>query len=755
MVKSLKKILGKVEFKINGPKDVSIKGITQDSREVKKGFLFVAVRGSKVNGHDFIEEAIEKGAKVIVGENHPEKAWLNSITYVKVNNSQNVLGIIASNWYENPSKKLKVIGVTGTDGKTTTASLIYHILLASGLKAGLVSTLAAKIGDKVYDTGLHVTNPDPITLQSLLAKMVDNKAKYAVLEVTSHGIEQKRIAGTDFYLNVLTNISHEHLDYHGTFNAYRDVKINFVLSGEEIVTNKDDKSYDYLAKKARNKKVTTYSISKEADLNASEIKRKDKRMEFSLKASGKLYRIRTNLPGEYNVANVLAAFSTINILGISFKEASRALLSFKAPKGRLEKVDEGQDFDVYIDFAHTPNSLRSVLTYLKEVTKGRLITVFGCAGERDTQKRYLMGKVAGELSDISIFTAEDPRREDIFDIMAKMASGANAAYAREVNSAQLGAHSGKNNVFFRVPQRGEAIALAIQKVAKKNDSVVIAGKGHEKSMAYGSWEHPWSDRKAVVNALKPENNLAAIVLAAGLGKRIKSRLPKVLHKIAGWPMLDYTLQILRAAKLSEIVVVVGYKRELVEKNVGGAVKFALQENAKGGTAQASEIGLKKVSLDKKYILVLYGDDSAFYKAETIKAVVDSHKRTNAVLSFVTLIKTDPTGLGRIVRDGSGRLLGIVEEKDATEAQRKIKEINDGLYVFNRGWLEKNLSRVRKSPVTDEYYLVDLIAIALKRKEKVNVFRLEDDRQWFGISTREQLAEAERKMEERLKKALEG
>jgi len=761
MVKSLKKVLGKLESIIIGPSDVSLKGITQDSKKVKKGFLFVAVRGQKFDGHDFIDEAINRGAKVVVAEKEPERNWLKSISYIKVDNSRKALGEIASNWFGNPSKKLKLIGVTGTDGKTTTASLIYHILKTAGFKVGLISTVSAMIGGKEYETGLHVTSPDPTSLQKLLAEMVKVNCKYAVLEVTSHALDQERVSGVIFDVGVLTNITHEHLDYHKTWLKYRDTKAKLFRKVKVAVLNKDDVLLfeDIRCEAPSDAEVMSYGIKeKSSDYFGANIKIKDSGTEFDIIAEDKSFSIKTKLFGDYNVSNILAACSVARGFDIPWIRIIKAVSTFSAPSGRLEEIKNRLGFKIFIDFAHTPNSLQEVLSLLRKLKKGRLIAVFGCAGERDAEKRSMMGEISGKLSDISVFTAEDPRSESIEKIIEQMANGAIKAEAKEITLGEiekLNNAKTEKHLFIRIHERGEAITLALHKLAKKGDIIVIAGKGHERSMAYDGTEHPWSDYVAVNNALSAKKDSAAIVLAAGLGSRMKSRTPKVIRKIAGRPMLAYTLQNLRAAKMGQIVIVVGYRADLVTKEIGGSVTFAAQKNPKGGTAQATLVGLKKVLGDVDDVLVLYGDDSAFYKTETIEKVIDSHRKTGATVSFVTLIRQDPTGLGRIVRDGNGSLLGIVEEKDATETQRKIKEINDGLYVFNRSWLEKYLTNVRKSAVSGEYYLVDLIEIALKRKEKVNVFKLKNDREWFGISNQEQLNEAEKIMEERLKIALEG
>lgn len=657
-------------------------GLTDDSRKVKKGYVFVAVRGRTVDGHDFIGEAIKNGATLIVGERDLK---IKGVRYLKVGDSREVLGRLSSVWYGNPSENLRVIGITGTKGKTTTVHLVYHILTNLGEKVGLISSIAAKIGDKEIDTGFHVTSPDVISLHKFLKEMVDAGCKYAVVEVSSHGIDQKRIAGVNFEVGVLTNIAPEHLDYHKTFAEYKKVKTSFINS-------------------CRFKVIAP----RQTNINA--------------------------LPGEFNNLNAEAAVETVEKLGFNRKKAIAALDSFDLPEGRLEEIKNDKGFRIFIDFAHTPDSLEAVLRYLRTKTKRKLIAVFGCAGERDKKKRFKMGKISVNLADISVFTAEDPRTEDVNKIIDQIIAGAKK--------------SGNKN-FFRIPERGEAIFFAIQKLAERGDIVAILGKGHEKSMAYGGAEHPWSDREMVINVLGERKDIGVIVLAGGLGKRMKSDIPKVLLQIAGRPMIALSLENLRKAQLGEIVIVVGYKKEEVMERVGGRVKFAVQKSMLG-TADAAAKGLKMISKGIKTVVVLNGDDSAFYLPETIRDVIAKHEREGAILTFVSLMKENPSGLGRVIRDEKGNLVGIIEEKEATDIQRRIKEVNDGLYVFDKDWLANSLLKVRKSPVSGEYYLVDLVAIALSGEDKVVCYQLKDNNEWFGINTREELAAADKKMRESIK-----
>ncbi|MFZ5932897.1 MAG: Mur ligase family protein [Patescibacteria group bacterium] len=458
MLKKLDNLLSEVgDYQVFGKRDLEIKGISEDSRRVKKEFLFVAIKGLTVDGHDYISRAIEKGAVAVVGEREKEEVPIKGVAYARVKDSREAVGKIASAFYGYPSTSLKVIGVTGTDGKTTTAHLIYHILNSAGKKTGLVSTVSAKIGEREYETGLHVTSPEPILLQKFLSEMVKEGCVYAVIEVTSHGIDQKRIEGTKFMAAALTNISHEHLDYHKTFEAYRDTKLKFLKMAEDfVVLNSLDPSFEYLKENLKDKEIVTYGLDKD---------------------------VSGVLPGEYNELNASLALGLVEKLGIEKEIAIKALHSFKLPAGRLEKVESGKDFDVYIDFAHTPNALESVLSYLKSKTRGRLIAVFGCAGERDREKRPKMAEVATTLADSSFFTTEDPRSENVNDILKEMEKGA------------------KNKSYTIIPERGEAILEAI-KAGGTGDTIVICGKGHEKSMAFGNTEYPWSDREAIEEALK-------------------------------------------------------------------------------------------------------------------------------------------------------------------------------------------------------------------------------------------------------------
>jgi UDP-N-acetylmuramoyl-L-alanyl-D-glutamate--2,6-diaminopimelate ligase len=444
--------------------------VTDDSRKVQPGSLFVAIKGDNFDGNDYIEDAIKKGAAAIVSEEPPKIGWPSKIEYIKVKDARQKLSELASEFYGKPSEKLKVIGVTGSDGKTTTSHMIYEILKKANKKVGLISTIAARINEKEIDTGFHVTNPEPLALHKFLKDMVDSGIEYAVIEVTSHGIAQKRVSSVHFDIAVLTNITHEHIDYHKTFENYRDTKLELFLNAKASVLNSDDENYDYFKNKIKGK-IISYSLKDKKDLKINKLMGED------------LDKI-----GEYNIQNALAAAAVGKELGVSTEDINLALSGMNSPKGRLEKIKNGKGVEIYIDFAHTPNSLKNVLSLLRKNTKGNLIAVFGCASERDDQKRPMMAKISTDIADISVFTAEDPRREDINKIFTEMEKGVEK----------------KNAKYFKVPERGEAISKAINEFARPGDTVVICGKAHETSMAYNGVEYPWSDFEAVETALKGE-----------------------------------------------------------------------------------------------------------------------------------------------------------------------------------------------------------------------------------------------------------
>ncbi len=385
--------------------------------------------------------------------------------------------LFAAFYFHFPSKKLKIIGVTGTDGKTTTSHMIYEIIKGAGKKTALISSISAIINNQSIDTGFHVTTPSPLALQKFLKRIVDSKSEYLVLEVTSHALDQNRVFGIDFEIAVLTNVSREHLDYHKTWENYLKTKAKLFENAKISVLNSDDQSFGPV-KKLAGGKIVSYAIQKKADFNLRK------------------FPLKLKILGEYNLSNALAAVAAVSQLGISKRIIEQTLSRFENLKGRMEEVDMGQDFTVIVDFAHTPNGLEQALKTLRSKIKdqkSKLIAVFGAAGERDQLKRPVMGQVAAKYADVSIITSEDPRTEDAGDIAHQIAKGLVKERKKE----------GKN--FFINTDRKKAIEEAVR-MAKKGDIVAAFGKSHEQSMCWGKIEYPWDEFKAVKDALKKAEN---------------------------------------------------------------------------------------------------------------------------------------------------------------------------------------------------------------------------------------------------------
>lgn len=395
------------------------------------------------------------------------------------------LAFIASRMYGNPSEGLEIIAVTGTDGKTTTTSMIYHILKSARRKVAMISTVEAKIGKKSLDTGFHVTTPDPFLLQRLLRRIRSQKIRYVVLEVTSHGLDQFRFFPIKPKIAVLTNITHEHLDYHGTYEKYRAAKLRLFKGADHAVINKDQPDFPVINASLPKTLFSTYSLETDSQLKAQDLVESEDSISF------RLGRIVYKLPmtGKYNVSNALAAISTALLLEINPVDIKRALLSFPGVKGRLQEIKNNRGIHAYVDFAHTPNALKEVLRNLKNKLgkNEKLIVVFGSAGLRDASKRPLMGKYAAEFADQIIITSEDPRSEDPQQIAKEIIAGMPSSAKRKV-VVEL--------------DRGLAISRAINEFARSGDWVVSCGKGHESSMNLDGWsETPWSDQLSMQEAL--------------------------------------------------------------------------------------------------------------------------------------------------------------------------------------------------------------------------------------------------------------
>jgi UDP-N-acetylmuramoyl-L-alanyl-D-glutamate--2,6-diaminopimelate ligase len=481
--------------KVRGDTAVSLSSITCDSRRAMDGSLFVAYRGVAVDGHDFIPQAVANGAVAVVAEKNVRGL---DIPLVVVPDGRAALADLSAVWYGYPARQLRVVGVTGTDGKTTTCNLLYSILAAAGLRAGLVTTVNAVIGARVMDTGLHTTTPDAPDVQRYLAEMVEAGMEIAVLEATSEGLAQHRMSACDFDLAVITNIAHDHLYFHGTQEAYREAKamlFRHLMDGyrkpgvpKVAVLNADDDSFHFL-KSTPADRQWAYSIEGDADVVATGLRRSAADTRFAVQSPEVDFQLQTALLGDFNVSNILAATSAALALGVPVDAIQRGVWDVKGIIGRMERVDEGQDFLAIVDFAHTPNALEAALQTARGLTRGRVIAVFGCAGERDVVKRPWMGEISGRLADVTVLTAEDPRTESLEAILDEVALGVEKA----------GGVGGES--YFRVADRAEAIQFAVD-LAQPGDLVIACGKGHEQSMCYGTVERPWNEHEVLRAALR-------------------------------------------------------------------------------------------------------------------------------------------------------------------------------------------------------------------------------------------------------------
>jgi len=493
--------------------------VTGDSRAVGPGTLFVAVPGMRVDGHRFIPAAVEAGAVAIVGSHSVEQlveAGIKApfaVPYLRVPESREALAQLSAALHNFPSRSMTVIGVTGTDGKTTTCTLLEAILRAAqdqdGGGVGVITTIGARIQGREIDTGFHVTTPEAPDVQRYLAQMRDAGCKYAVVESTSFGLDQKRVAAVDYDVAAITNITHEHLDIHGTYAAYQAAKallFRALFQSKKkadvprvAVLNADDPgSYEMLRsvlaeeagrQGALDVECYAYSLSDvSAALRAVDVDYAPDATRFTLEWWVGAFPIETKLIGDFNVSNILCAAAVALALDMTPSTIQRGIASVSGVLGRMERIDQGQDFLAIVDFAHSPVSLERALTTLRPLVApgGRLIAIFGSAGQRDHAKRRLMGEVSARLADYTIITAEDPRTEDLSVINQEIAAGV-AAYASA-------------DAYRIVPDRGDAIWQGVS-MARPGDVVASFGKGHERSMCYGDTEYPWSDQQAMIEAL--------------------------------------------------------------------------------------------------------------------------------------------------------------------------------------------------------------------------------------------------------------
>ena len=483
-MKTLQDILYKVAIEgISGNPKVMIRSISFDSRETQKDSLYVAQKGVQVDGHDFISQAIEKGALAIICEKLP-KERAKDVVYVVVENTSKALGIIASNFYNNPSEKLKLIGITGTNGKTSIATMLYELFTAEGIQSGLLSTVNIRYATKTLDNS-HTT-PDAITLNHHLHNMAAQGVCFCFMEVSSHGIAQYRTEGLSFAAGVFTNLTHDHLDYHGNFKNYRDVKKRFfdgLPKTAFALTNLDDKNGLFMMQNSKAKKYT-YAVKQHADYKAQLLESQFTGMLLKIQNQ----EVWTPLVGQFNVQNLLAVFAIADLFEIPQLNVLKHLSQMKSVEGRFQIFQAPEKVTVVIDYAHTPDALKNVLETINQIrTKNETVfTLIGCGGNRDQEKRPLMGKIATELSDKVLFTSDNPREEDPAKIIADMMAGVAPEYF---------------NKALKITHREEAIAMAHQ-LAQKGDIVLIAGKGHESYQEIKGKRFPFSDMEIARNIFK-------------------------------------------------------------------------------------------------------------------------------------------------------------------------------------------------------------------------------------------------------------
>ncbi len=464
---------------VTGAADVDVKSICIDSRKVEAGSLFVAVKGTQVDGHAYIEKAIEAGAVAVVHSEPVAENLCEKATFVRVADTEAASGIAATTFYGNPTRHLKLVGVTGTNGKTTIATVLYNLFRGLGYKCGLCSTVCNYIDGEEIPT--EHTTPDPITLNALLARMVEAGCQYAFMECSSHAIQQKRIAGLDFAGGIFTNLTRDHLDYHKTFENYRDAKKLFfdnLGKGSFAITNADDRNGSVMVQNTK-ADIRTYSTRTAADFKGRILEESLEGMLLDMDGM----EVSVHFVGRFNVSNLLAVYAAAVMLGEEKVEVLRVLSTLRPVNGRFEAIRSPKGFSAIVDYAHTPDALENVLTAINEIVrgKGRVITVCGAGGNRDKGKRPLMAQEAAKQSDLVVITSDNPRFEEPQDIVNDMLAGLTEA-DREKTLA--------------IVDRREAIRTAA-KMAQKGDVILVAGKGHEPYQEVKGVKHHFDDHEEI------------------------------------------------------------------------------------------------------------------------------------------------------------------------------------------------------------------------------------------------------------------
>ncbi|TVQ24198.1 MAG: UDP-N-acetylmuramoyl-L-alanyl-D-glutamate--2,6-diaminopimelate ligase [Spirochaetaceae bacterium] len=481
----------------DGPPEIEVTGLSYDSRTTQPGQVFFAIHGFHVDGHDYITRAIDKGAVAVVySDNCPGTP--SQVATIRVADSRLALSMAASAWYGHPSSRIPCIGITGTDGKSTTVHFLWQILRKAGFKTGCVSTVYLSTGTETEKNPFRQSTPEAPEIQSILSQMVENGCTFAVVEATSHGLSTKthRLSGVRWLGAVFTNLGHEHLEFHGSFEQYREDKCRLfggLTAGNDSaafgIVNADDENAVFF-RSATSHPVTGISLAgKDSDVRITDIEETTTETSFTLTYRGASLQTSIRIPGRYNVFNTAAALMAAHFAsGISLPELAQLTPELRAPQGRMDEIVAGQPFRVIVDFAHTPGSFETVLPMLKSSTEGRLIVVFGSAGERDTEKRAMQGNTASRYADVIYLADEDPRGEEPEAILREIASGCKA-------------HTEGSDLHL-ISDRRHAFRQAM-KQARKGDTVALLGKGHESSIIYASGPVPW-DEGAVARSILAE-----------------------------------------------------------------------------------------------------------------------------------------------------------------------------------------------------------------------------------------------------------
>ncbi len=490
----LKKILAGIEgLKARGNLDININKITNNSKEIEKGDMFIAIKGFEVDGHKYISDAIEKGAKVVLVQEDMLKEVMQQIpqeiVLVTAKDTRMATSICACNFYDNPSRKIWLIGITGTKGKTTTTFMIKSILEKQGIKTGLIGTIATYIGEKKLEDSDRTT-PDSIKLQSTFAKMVEEGCKACVMEVSSQSLKLHRVDGCDFNIGVFTNFSEDHISpkEHPNMEDYFESKLQLFKMCKYGYINVDDINTIRVPDLAPNCMIKTYGIDNESDMLAKDITITNSYVDFRVKVNGKNDRMKVDIPGRFSVYNSLAAISVTERLGTSTENIKEALETVKVP-GRSELVENKLGLTIMIDYAHSPESLENILQAVKSYTRGRVISVFGCGGDRDSAKRPIMGEISGKIASYTIITSDNPRTEDPEKIVEQIEEGIKKTKSQ----------------YECIVDRTEAIKRAI-KMANKNDIIVLAGKGHETYQEINHEKHHYDEREIIKQIIEDMEN---------------------------------------------------------------------------------------------------------------------------------------------------------------------------------------------------------------------------------------------------------